>query len=214
MTVLRETSPGGLRIADAMRTSAADPRGAGSPQCLVDPKPTSMTAAFIWPIKASFLTYVAAMSDGRCDVEAPAIRNERGFAFPAAERSGIESTTGPGPNLQFRGGIVFTGHHGMLNIAIRDPHLHHDECTGSISIADPDRPGRRMTLAVCDMEQHVNQPSDEPSVNEVWRGVNLRLTADGADLFFRAYEDGDPLDDFTVRIAPAADRHGRTSAAG
>jgi len=175
--------------------------------------PTPMTAELIWPIKASFLTYVATMSDGRCAVEAPATRDERGFTYRAEEGGDLDSTAGPGQSLQFRGDVVFTGHHGMLNVAISDPHVHHDCSTGYISIADPDWPGKRMMLAVCDMEQQVDQPSEEPSANEVWRGVNLRLTTDGADLFFRTYELGDPLDDFTIRISSATDWHGRTAAA-
>jgi hypothetical protein len=40
----------------------------------------------------------------------------------------------------------------------------------------------------------------QPLDGDAWKGTHVRLTADGADLFFRAYHEGDPLDDFLVHV--------------
>ncbi|MHA7273738.1 HtaA domain-containing protein [Arthrobacter sp. TMT4-20] len=155
----------------------------------------------VWPIKASFLAYLAAMSDGRYILSIPVTEDAGGFRFPSAhsgdQRVPARDTT---TSQQFRGSVEFRGHRGHLRVVICDPLLTHDGENGTLSISDPDWDGRRMTLALFDVAPPIatsRDPASSPS-GAVWRGTNVRLTADGADLFFRAYEEGELLDDFVI----------------
>jgi hypothetical protein len=164
----------------------------------------------VWTIKQTFVNYVTSMADGLHIVRGAAHDDAHGFRFAptptataarrAEEAAGLvrESRT---EILCFTGEVEFTGHRGMLRVVIGDPQLTHDGKTGFLSITDPDWEGRRMVLALFDVtrpEAPAPAGAEDTRALEAWRGTNVRLTADGADLFVRAYETGDPLDDFTV----------------
>ncbi|WP_037144294.1 HtaA domain-containing protein [Rhodococcoides fascians] len=152
-----------------------------------------------WSIKASFVSYVNGMQDGACAVTAPGEADADGWVFPGRFPSSNEWAA-PLELGQFRGAVNFSGHHGLLHVVVADPWVNLTSTPKLVSIADPDWPGRRMELATFEVERLSNCPT-EPGTG--WRGVNVRLTADGADLFFRVYEPGDFLDDFTVHGSPA-----------
>jgi hypothetical protein len=153
--------------------------------------PGGAGGVLIWPVKTAFLQYLARTADGRPTLDPPATQSEAGFLFPSASAE-----------LQFHGGVVFTGHHGQLNIAIRDPALELDLTTsvagsqaqaGVLTISDPDWAGRRMQLARFELHPYTTATG---AAGE--RGTQVRLTADGADLFLRVYQEGEALDDFVV----------------
>jgi hypothetical protein len=147
-----------------------------------------------WAIKESFLTYLAGLGDGTCTVTAPASRHGNTFVFPI-------DTDDP---AHFQGTVTFTGHHGHLHVAIGDPSTVTDGARGRLTIADPDWPGRRMTLAHFD----VDAPAE--AATGTWRATNVALTADGSDLFFRVYDEGAALADFAVHGQPDPVRAARS----
>jgi hypothetical protein len=138
--------------------------------------------ALVWSIKTSFRDYVAAMPDGRHTVEAPATQDAVGFMWPAVPR--------PGGPLRFTGAVTFHGHRGALHVEFRDLRLELGGQRGVLTLSDPDWPGRRMALAT------FLTKSTGP---HEWAGTDVRLTADGSDLFFQVYDENERLDDFAVR---------------
>jgi hypothetical protein len=147
-----------------------------------------------WPIRRSFLGYVAGMADGGWEVTGGAtVVPDGAFRFPW--RTAHEGAAAEGAGLPvraaFAGEVDVSGHQGLLRLRIGDPAVEHDGSHGRLTIADPDWPGRRMTLATCDLS-----PLATPGAG--CTGIRVRLTADGADLFNRAYDEGDELDDFTI----------------
>lgn len=74
----------------------------------------------IWALKSSFVAYVASLPDGTVTAEGGATAREGAFHFPMA---GLEGDPGSGAagTLRFKGAVGFSGHHGMLRLALKDP---------------------------------------------------------------------------------------------
>jgi hypothetical protein len=139
-----------------------------------------------WGIKKSFQSYLAGLGDGNCAVTAPASHSDGTFFFPADQET-------PG---RYLGTVTFTGHHGLLHVIIGEPAISTQGTHGRLTITDPDWPDRRMTLA------HFSVKPAADNATGSWQAVDVALTADGSDLFFRVYDEGAHLDDFTVDERP------------
>lgn len=173
----------------------------------------------VWTIKSQFLRYIAGMADGRCSVTdgaevvaVPAYAGghqiDRGrdgvlerFHFEFAGASTEAATT----TLHFRGEVRFSGHHGFLFVRIADPALTVDQAlNGVMTIACPDptdTAAPRLRFARLHMSGSA-RGSRAPICAETakWTGSDVRLTAEGAELFGGAYAESEPFDDLRVTI--------------
>ena len=94
-----------------------------------------MTFELNWAVKDSLIAYLSRIEDGLIEAKEPAVRTSEGFTFVlndvasdfnAEEHSGV---------LQFLGTAHFSGHWGMMNISIKDPHIELSSGHGILSIA-------------------------------------------------------------------------------
>lgn len=148
----------------------------------------------MWPIKQSFLRYIAGMPDGRAILAGGARVSERdGVIFAAGDRPDYSAATGEG-TVRFVGEVVFHGHFGMMRIRIADPWLRIAGGRGTLLIdggAD-----RRLALVEAAIDFAV-----DCGHRPVWHARDVRLTGDGSDLFGGVYGAGEPFDRFVAVVA-------------
>lgn len=178
-----------------------------------------------WPIKRQFLRYIAGMADGRCSVtdgaelawppsaatlghgeEQAHDRDPREsadrFHFDFTDlQVGAQSTT-----VVFRGDVRFSGHHGFLFVRIADPAITVDpDGNGVLTTAgsDPTDPASgRLSLARLRVSRSDGwQAQSAGQRSEAWTGTEVRLTAEGSEVFGGAYAESDPLDDLELVIS-------------
>lgn len=141
----------------------------------------------VWGIKRSFLQYIARMPDGRCSATDGANLLDKSFHFSLDVDSGQAVGI-----VKFRGDVRFSGHNRMLFLRIAHPWLHTDT-DGSAATLTIDGAPKRVILATLDLLTE----------NDGHRGVNVRLSEHGSELFNLAYPAGEVLDDLkTLRIQP------------
>ena len=147
----------------------------------------------MWPIKQSFLRYIAAMPDGRAILAGGAQVSDRdGVIFAAGNASNYSAATGEG-TVAFVGEVGFHGHFGMLNIRIANPSLSVEGGMGTLLIAAG--ADRRLAL----VEAAIDFTIDEAGSHR-WHARDVRLTGDGSDLFGGVYGVGEPFDAFVARV--------------
>ncbi|GAB3596051.1 HtaA domain-containing protein [Microbacterium tumbae] len=129
-------------------------------------------STLVWGVKESLLSYVRRMPDGAITADDGARIDGNAVSFP-------------GDGLRFSGSVTLTGHGGMMHVVLSAPQLVREEETWSLSIEDPDAPEGRLRFATVGSFDGA-------------RGSDVRLTEDGADLFFGPYTRGTPLDDLRV----------------
>jgi hypothetical protein len=186
--------------------------------------PSTPIVGLSWAIKHQFLRYIATMTDGRCSVTDGAElttadasvadagralsphsrRHDEGdfgrfhFEF-AAVSCGHESTT-----VRFHGDVRFSGHHGFLFVRIADPWITSDrDGDGVLTIACPDPTdptAPRLPFARLRLSRPDPHRAASALHGEEWVGTDVRLTAEGAELFAGAYAESEPLDDLHLAI--------------
>ncbi|MDJ1369783.1 HtaA domain-containing protein [Gulosibacter molinativorax] len=135
-------------------------------------------AGLCWAVKSTFSTYVESMSDGEITVLDGAERLPDGaFFFPLQDAHDGDE----GRVATFAGTVQFTGHRGMLAVAIGGIRLIDDGKHASLSIADSLMPEGRLTLV---------ELSAREQSGDALRYPAPRLTEDGSDLFFENYPAG------------------------
>ncbi|WP_091470982.1 HtaA domain-containing protein [Paenarthrobacter nitroguajacolicus] len=134
--------------------------------------------SLMWGFKRSFVNYIEGMSDGQVHLTDGASRHGAGFVFPFGYRQGS--------SLMFQGSVQFTGHFGMLNLNVEGLRLSQAGDRVSILIADEEVDGGQLMLA----SGTLNPAS---AVIE-----SVRLSREGADLFFENYKPGEPLEDIQL----------------
>jgi hypothetical protein len=195
-----------------------------SPELLapVPGAPAALTSGgLLWAFHDGFAAYVARLADGRIDVDGGARLQADGrvfFPFASVTGSGqgdgtghgCDGGSGPGGHpgtgeLRGCGALRFTGHHGLLAVALADPAVVETAGAPVLTIADPFAPGQRMVFAELGPAQSdATAPGAEPGVAEpdsitpglpspTVRYAGPLLTEDGADLFFGHYREGTPL---------------------
>jgi hypothetical protein len=146
-----------------------------------------------WPVKQSFVRYVAALVDGRAGADDGAVTDGSwGFVFPVAA-AGYDDVSGSG-RLAFGGAARFRGHFGMLAIDLVHPVLELGEGSGTLSVGDDG-------LVIADVRFDFRADA----AHARWLIHTVTLSDDGAALFGGVYATGDPLDPMVV----ALDRAGR-----
>ncbi len=143
-----------------------------------------------WPIRSSFLRYVAGLHDGRASVSAGAdltTDDPQVVVFPADP-----ALTTP-ELLAFSGDLRLGGHGGLLFVRLARPHiaLPPDGERALLTVDDPlveDGSGPRLPLVTLAVAR----------TGSGWRGTDVRLTEEGVGLFNHVYQAGDAFDDLAV----------------
>lgn len=136
-----------------------------------------------WEFKPSFIRYVSSLDDGQIDSEGEKRLTEDGprwFRFTADSRT--DDTSRP-RQLQFRGRLQFTGHRGMLWLALIDPRLEFAGDLGLLHVSDERDDGWETALADLSLDTVENRRT-------IWC---TSLTEVGTDLFMGKYLPGDSV---------------------
>lgn len=136
-----------------------------------------------WAVKTSFVRYVRTVAAGRCETVDGATESAAGiFEFPLIE---VSEDSG-GRVLSFGGGVLFSAHHGFLDVDLRELEL---------TLA-PERTELRIAAAeggvtIATMDAVV--PVDDAGLLR-WTGLVPRLTEAGAEIFGDVYRVGSEMD--------------------
>ena len=153
-----------------------------------------------WGLKLRFLQYVANLPDGQCSVtEGAHLAPGPLFVF-LADEAGVD-TAEQATVLRFRGDLRFKGHMGFLKVRIADPWLELDGDEGTLSaLGLGGETAPRLPLATFRVRAEEEGGS---------RGTEVRLTAEGSELFGDVYAVGELFDDFVFDLPDGRDRHRR-----
>lgn len=158
-----------------------------------EPSPPSGSGGLCWGIKRSFLRYLSRLPDGQCSVTdgASPVPGPL-FVFTAADGQPEDPPDGP-TVLRYCGDVRFKGHFGFLKVRVAAPWLEIAGAGGKLSAVGIGRePVPRQPLVTFRIRR------DEDGV--VFRGTDVRLTAEGAELFGDHYPVGEPFDDFVFEM--------------
>lgn len=133
-------------------------------------------AGLAWGVHGPFRDYVQRMSDGQMTARHGAEMLQTGETFFPLDSTSNE--------LRFTGSLEFSGHHGMLGIAIQQPWLQYRAGQWELSIVDPFDPDARMAFV-------------EITFDDNTTGLT-RLTEAGTDVFMGNYNENTLFD--PVRI--------------
>lgn len=143
-----------------------------------------------WGIKASFLDYIARMPDARGTVSSGAtpVRADEFVFEPAADRSDAAGV------FEFRGEVRFAAHFGMLYVRIADPVITLGEDVGELSVRYPfgTGPATRLRLVT------FTPPAAVTSARQRWSAHDVRLTAEGSEVFGNVYSAGERFEPLMV----------------
>jgi len=141
-------------------------------------------AELVWSVKTAFAAYVERMADGRVEVSGGVVAESDGtFVFP--------SETVSSSRWQFGGSVLFTGHSGLLSLAITRPAIEWRSDRLLLTIDDEEE--GRLDFATL---------AEPLATSTGWTVEEVLLTNDGADLFFDSYRRGTEFDRLTVRGNP------------
>jgi hypothetical protein len=152
-------------------------------------------AGLHWPVRRSFLDYLARVAGGRAVLsEGASVDPARGITFPPLHGD-VDPGSGDG-TVRFGGAVRFVGHLGLLDVRLRAPSIAVAGGRGTLSMAARQGP---VAIAGFVADYTVSAGSG------VWRAHDVRLLRAGAAVFDDVYAEGDPLDPFVaVRTADTA----------
>ncbi|MGP3534173.1 HtaA domain-containing protein [Microbacterium sp. RD1] len=139
-----------------------------------------------WPVRESFLRYLAGLPDGRASAVGGAREDARwGFVFPPRVAR-FDEHSGEGV-LHFGGTVRFSGHFGMLALDVVRPSLQLGAMGGTLFADD-------VPLAEVDYSFAMAGGA------ATWTLPGVRLTAPGVDVFGGMYEPGADLAPMRIRL--------------
>lgn len=140
-----------------------------------------------WGVKASFVAYVAGVSDGVMSVTDGALDTPEGFIFPVADSSKFDSRSGMG-ELRFRGDVRLRAHGGMLAVRFADPCLSVSRKKAILTVVDAG--GSRRCVA------HLGRPQPGEGGGIY---IPASLSAEAVPYFNDVYPVGTELDPLVIR---------------
>jgi len=147
-----------------------------------------------WTVKESFVSYVASTAGGAY-WHSPEVRvDDTGtFHFPLAQAE----ATAAGWTLRCRGDVRFSGHFGMMFVAVVDPWLTipASGTQAELSIDDVSAPGKRITIATFEPAEPLPYRG-----HLVWPPLVPCIEPAGVELFGGAYARGAQLDPLKIAV--------------
>jgi len=177
--------------------------------------PPAGSGGLRWGIKHSFLRYLGSLPDAQCSVTdgASAVTDDTTpplgplFVFTAADDQPpddqladdqLHSPPGGPTVLRYRGDVRFKGHFGFLRVRVADPWLEIAGDEGKLSaVGIGSEPAPRQPLVTFRVRRDGDGPGEGGTV---FRGTDVRLTAEGSELFGDHYPVGEPFDDFVFEM--------------
>lgn len=154
-----------------------------------------------WGIKASFLEYIARMSDGRGTVTDGATVTEGNvMVFEPAPQVVAPPSIDADRFHAFRGDVRFAGHFGMLFVRIADPWITVRGDEAEMTVLDPFKPDEEPRLPLVHFTLH-KQALDEDL--DAWLSTDVRLSDKGTGLFNDVYQPGELFDPLAVFLPTA-----------
>ena len=149
----------------------------------------------LWSIKRSFLMYIARLNSGYISAEGGASNYKGSFLFEYPSDASRQD-----PNvLNFRGGVQFTGHHGMLSLKISDPMIKEENGKFTLFVKSNLNPDKNRAFVNFTMTELA--PKDG---FYAFRGEDVRLHESALDLFDNMYEADEQFEDFVLCIPQTA----------
>ncbi len=178
------------------RTPATDPSPATSEQA-EDPEAGGQEYGLFWGIKSSFMQYIEQMPDGRGSLGAGAqVLASGDILFPPLQAARRTTPDNVDERIwEFGGDVRFSGHFGMLYVRIAFPAIAVQDGAGVLTVADPfgTEDGKRLTLADVTLQE---QPA--PPGQLIWDSTEVRMNAEGSQLFDDVYQAGEPFDEIRL----------------
>lgn len=167
---------------------------------------TVTAGSMSWGVRESFRKYVeTGVAKGTISTGGGATRSGGSFSFPA-DASAITSQSAG--QINFQGEVHFTGHHGALDMTLRNPVVVVNGTQGELRVdyasrkyegmnkTGEMREGRSEVLATLAL----NKAPDFNAAQTTIAG-SATLTATGADIFGGFYEEGESLDPISIGLS-------------
>lgn len=143
-----------------------------------------------WPIKRSFIRYVARMTDGQIlGGHGVRLLDASTFVFP-------QEPSDDAAVLAFRGEVRLQAHGGALAVRIAHPRVRLDGERATLVVESPDGSGPSVRLVTFTA---VPGPADAGRVS--WTGTDVRLTVEALPLFGGYYGEDEAFDDLVMVTA-------------
>lgn len=140
-----------------------------------------------WPIKRSFIRYVARMQDGE-------ILGGHGVRLLDASTFIFASEPDDAPGvLAFRGEVRLQAHGGALAVRIAHPRVDLSGERAALTVANPEGAGPQVRLVT-----FVASSSSGESGWTRWTGTDVRLAVEALPLFGGYYGEDEPFDDLMI----------------
>lgn len=144
-----------------------------------------------WPIKRSFIRYVARMADGQIlGGHGVRLLDASTFAFPLEPGEHLEA-------LPFRGEVRLQAHGGALSVRLAHPRV---DLRGERAILTVDSP--EGSAAPVPLVTFVAASRTAASGIRGWTGTDVRLAVEALPLFGGYYGEDEPFDDLVI-VSPA-----------
>jgi Htaa len=140
-----------------------------------------------WPVKRSFIRYVARMTDGQIlGGHGVRLRDASTFVFPS------ESVDDVGV-LAFRGEIRLQAHGGALSVRLSDPRVDLRGQRALVTVENPEGSGPPVRLVT-----FVASSTSDDAGRVTWTGTDVRLAVEALPLFGGYYGEDEPFDDLVI----------------
>ena len=140
-----------------------------------------------WPIKRSFIRYVARMSDGEIlGGHGVRLLDASTFVFPS-------EPTDVADVLAFGGEVRLQAHAGALAVRLARPRVDLNGERATLTVESPEGSGPAVRLVT-----FVASSSSAGAGSTTWTGTDVRLTVDALPLFGGYYGEDEPFDDLMI----------------
>ena len=143
-----------------------------------------------WPIKRSFIRYVARMSDGQI-LGGHGVRLIDASTFVFAPAPVDDAAV-----LAFRGEVRLQAHGGALAVRIAHPRVDLRGERATVTVENPEGSGPPVPLAT-----FVATSTQDDAEPVTWTGTDVRLTVAALPLFGGYYGEDEPFDDLVIVAA-------------
>jgi hypothetical protein len=144
-----------------------------------------------WPIKRSFIRYVARMADGQIlGGHGVRLLDASTFVFPS-------EPTDDDSLLAFGGEVRLQAHAGALAVRLAHPRVDLSGARATLTVENPEGSGPPVLLVT-----FVASSSSAGVDQLTWTGTDVRLTVEALPLFGGYYGEDEPFDDLMIVTAP------------
>jgi hypothetical protein len=154
---------------------------------MTDVTETTTRLELRWPVKRSFIRYVARMSDGQI-LGGHGVRLLDASTFVFGSEPANEADV-----LAFRGEIRLHAHGGALSVRIAHPRVDLRGERALVTVENPEGSGPPVRLVT-----FVASSASDDAGRVSWSGTDVRLAVEALPLFGGYYGEDEPFDDLII----------------